>query len=405
MMKKRAFWAIFLAALAPLSAFSCSLPLVKPDCDLTDLAFDQSLYFAQGDTLTGSFSFTLKSRFAIEKVILSGQAATITKQTVEGDQGTLHFSLDTSALAIGRYEYHVDQVSYVDSYTQERGTCTLPADKKLLFPALLNIKKDNYETIKVVDQAGTGDYLTLTEGLAAVRTLTDKKAALLVKPGNYVEPLDLRGNDGLDIYGTDDPYVCIYSTGDYPTGAALRYSGTGYFYGLSFISSDPSGYNRPLGGEGLLYEGEAGAGRTTFRSCIFASSVASAASLYFKDQNQLTFEKCQFQGSHAESALLIANDPANGSRHESGEFSSCYFASASAPYLQVEDRNLLTGEKGNTGGEMTLTFQNNVFAKNEAIATPYILQGGDKKNAQCLVGSIYLGAASTKNGLEVLNAL
>jgi hypothetical protein len=396
---------LVLLVVFPLFGASCGLQAIKPDISTSARSFGDLLYVQQGDLLHGSFAYSLKNRFAIDKVVLNDCTVTIDSNAVDGDSGIVNFSFSTASEEIGRHLYEIKEIDYVDTYTQQRGACTLPIDSKERFPSLLIIKNENYASTILVDGEGSGDYKTVNEALAKAKETPTQRRAILLKEGGYAEMVDLSNDAGIDLYALSPRLVTIYSPWDTEGYPALRFDGEGYFYGVNFMSYDPFNIGHEVGGAALYYNSQNPFGEGTFKDCVLNSTVNSAVNLALSKNSHLNFDGCQFQCSDRTHPTVSINTSwQTGATNQKVAFSDCTFDSEATPLLDIEDKNNLQGDQSNQGGEAVLTFLNNVFTIPSGVTPGYTLLGGDKKNDRCLVGSIELGRESTGNNLTFLNA-
>ena len=160
----------------------------------------------------------------------------------------------------------------------------------------------------------------------------------------------------------------------------------------------------------MHYEGD-GVGVCEFHNCIFESDNNSAVGIGMRANETLIFDNCEFFKTDTIPTTMgtfyCHSAQFNGHTNQNIIVKNCEITSQSGAFLTIDDSNTLDGigEFGNVGGEMEITFINNVFYSGTLGKSDsgVILRGGEPKNDDCIVGSVVLSKRSYGNNVSQLN--
>ena len=179
---------------------------------------------------------------------------------------------------------------------------------------------------------------------------------------------------------------------------------------MTFISSSELAEDVDLRSYAMHYEGN-GDGVCEFYNCIFKSDNNSAVGIGMRKNETLIFNQCEIIKTDAipttMGAFYCHSAQFNGHSNQNIVVKNSEITSQSGSFLSIDDSNTLDGigEFGNVGGEMEITFINNVFYSGtlDKSDSGVMLRGGSPMNSDCIVGSVVLSKRSYGNNVSQLN--
>lgn len=262
-----------------------------------------------------------------------------------------------------------------------------------------------------VSKTKNADYTTITEAINDCKLAPkNHQYNIIIDDGLYLEVLDLSGVNNINLIGVNKHTCVIQNKNANYYKAPLTTNGGGYFANLKFISSSEEDEGIEPRSYAMHYEGN-GVGVCEFYNCIFKSDNNSAVGIGMRKNETLIFNHCEIIKTDTIPTTMgtfyCHSAQFNGHTNQNIIVKNCEITSQSGAFLTIDDSNTLDGigEFGNVGGEMEITFINNLFFSGTLGKSDsgVILRGGQPKNDDCIVGSIVLSKRSYGNNVSQLN--
>ena len=262
-----------------------------------------------------------------------------------------------------------------------------------------------------VSKNKNADYTTITEAINDCKLAPKNyQYNIIVDDGLYLESLNLYDINNINLIGVNKHTCIIQNKNANYYKAPLSTNGTGYFANLTFISSSEEDEGIEPRSYAMHYEGN-GVGVCEFYNCIFESDNNSAVGIGMRKNETLIFNQCEIIKTDAIPSTMGAfychSAQFNGHSNQNIVVKNSEITSQSGAFLTIDDSNTLDGigEFGNVGGEMEITFINNVFysGSHGKSDSGVMLRGGSPMNSDCIVGSVVLSKRSYGNNVSQLN--